>query len=189
MLWLLLGRARGSAGPGQALEAVALLCPALTLSLLVLLSQMENVKQGVDQKLVEGQEKLHQMWLNWNQKELQGTEANPAKLEVPAWGTHGMLRALTSLSMPLLDGLTCVECFPYPLLPFAAFRTHQHLLQEAHLDFLSWVWVLLLNCDMLDSDVSQPAKILSHISFTFSFIPVSLSPPYSPAWLLVTTSH
>lgn len=44
---------------------------------------METVKQGVDQKLVEGQEKLHQMWLNWNQKQLQGTEGDPAKPEVP----------------------------------------------------------------------------------------------------------
>ncbi|XP_047565310.1 perilipin-3 isoform X2 [Lutra lutra] len=58
----------------RAQEALVQLAQALSL--------MENVKQGVDQKLVEGQEKLHQMWLNWNQKELQGTEANPAKLEV-----------------------------------------------------------------------------------------------------------
>ncbi|KAM8764429.1 perilipin-3 isoform 2-T3 [Rhynchonycteris naso] len=46
------------------------------------LSLMETVKQGVDQKLVEGQEKLHQMWLNWNQKQLQGTDGDPAKPEV-----------------------------------------------------------------------------------------------------------
>ncbi|EPY78546.1 perilipin-3 [Camelus ferus] len=46
------------------------------------LSLMETVKQGVDQKLVEGQEKLHQMWLSWNQKRLQGAEENPAKPEV-----------------------------------------------------------------------------------------------------------
>ncbi|KAL2764193.1 perilipin-3 isoform 1, partial [Daubentonia madagascariensis] len=45
------------------------------------LSLMETVKQGVDQKLVEGQEKLHQMWLSWNQKQLQGTEKDPAKPE------------------------------------------------------------------------------------------------------------
>lgn len=46
------------------------------------LSLMETVKQGVDQKLVEGQEKLHQMWLSWNQKQLQGTEGDPGKPEV-----------------------------------------------------------------------------------------------------------
>ncbi|XP_037679853.1 perilipin-3 isoform X2 [Choloepus didactylus] len=45
------------------------------------LSLMETVKQGVDQKLVEGQEKLHQMWLSWNQKQLKGTETDPAKPE------------------------------------------------------------------------------------------------------------
>ncbi|XP_053754552.1 perilipin-3 isoform X2 [Panthera pardus] len=46
------------------------------------LSLMETVKHGVDQKLLDGQEKLHQMWLSWNQKELRGTEENPAKPEV-----------------------------------------------------------------------------------------------------------
>ncbi|XP_059950420.1 perilipin-3 isoform X2 [Mesoplodon densirostris] len=46
------------------------------------LSLMETVKQGVDQKLVEGQEKLHQMWLSWNQKQLQGPEEDAAKPEV-----------------------------------------------------------------------------------------------------------
>ncbi|XP_037361030.1 perilipin-3 [Talpa occidentalis] len=45
------------------------------------LSLMETVKQGVDQKLIEGQEKLHQMWLSWNQKELLGKEKDAAKPE------------------------------------------------------------------------------------------------------------
>lgn len=59
-------------------------CPASpSLSLLL---QMETVKQGVDQKLVEGQEKLHQMWLNWNKKQLPGTEEDPAQPEVPTAG-------------------------------------------------------------------------------------------------------
>lgn len=31
--------------------------------------QIENAKQGVDQKLRDGQEKLHQMWLEWSQKQ------------------------------------------------------------------------------------------------------------------------
>ncbi|XP_040317881.1 perilipin-3 isoform X2 [Herpailurus yagouaroundi] len=46
------------------------------------LSLMETVKHGVDQKLVDSREKLHQMWLSWNQKELRGTEENAAKPEV-----------------------------------------------------------------------------------------------------------
>lgn len=45
------------------------------------LSLMETVKQGVDQKLVESQEKLHQMWLSWNQKKLPGAEKDAAKPE------------------------------------------------------------------------------------------------------------
>lgn len=67
---------------------------------------MESVKQGVDQKLVEGQEKLHQMWLNWNQKQLQGTERSPAKPEVSVVGRGMVLGALTSLSTPVFDGPT-----------------------------------------------------------------------------------
>ncbi|XP_006896440.1 PREDICTED: perilipin-3 isoform X2 [Elephantulus edwardii] len=50
--------------------------------LLQALSLMETVKQGVDQKLVEGQEKLHQMWLSWKQKQIKESEENPAKPEV-----------------------------------------------------------------------------------------------------------
>lgn len=86
---------------------------------------METVKQGVDQKLVEGQEKLHQMWLSWNQKRLQGGEEDPAKPEVPtASGGHRVLRALTSLSPPPINRPTCLACFPQPHeLPLTAFRT------------------------------------------------------------------
>ncbi|XP_046493443.1 perilipin-3 isoform X1 [Equus quagga] len=56
------------------------------------LSLMETVKQGVDQKLVEGQEKLHQMWLNWNKKQLPGTEEDPAQPEQVESHTLAMLR-------------------------------------------------------------------------------------------------
>nr|KAF6349705.1 perilipin 3 [Myotis myotis] len=54
------------------------------------LSLMESVKLGMDQKLVEGQEKLHQMWLNWNQKQLQGTEQS---LEKPEAHRHRLREA------------------------------------------------------------------------------------------------
>ncbi|XP_070271974.1 perilipin-3 isoform X1 [Myotis yumanensis] len=56
------------------------------------LSLMESIKLGMDQKLVEGQEKLHQMWLNWNQKQLQGTEKSLAKPEQVESQTLTMLR-------------------------------------------------------------------------------------------------
>uniref|UniRef100_A0A8C3WYR9 Perilipin n=1 Tax=Catagonus wagneri TaxID=51154 RepID=A0A8C3WYR9_9CETA len=59
------------------------------------LSLMETVKQGVDQKLVEGQEKLHQMWLSWNQKRVQGLEEDPAKPEQVESQTLTMFRDIT----------------------------------------------------------------------------------------------
>lgn len=98
---------------------------SLTLSLFYSLTplQMETVKQGVDQKLVEGQEKLHQMWLNWNQKRLQGTEQTLAKPEVPAWGdTRGAWGPDMPLHASLPDGPTCPVYFPQPLLLLTAFR-------------------------------------------------------------------
>uniref|UniRef100_A0A8C6FVV8 Perilipin n=1 Tax=Moschus moschiferus TaxID=68415 RepID=A0A8C6FVV8_MOSMO len=56
---------------------------------------METVKQGVDQKLMEGQEKLHQMWLGWNQKRLQGPEEDAAKPEQVESQTLSMFRDIT----------------------------------------------------------------------------------------------
>ncbi|XP_065774068.1 perilipin-3 isoform X2 [Muntiacus reevesi] len=70
----------------RAQEALHQLTQTLTL--------METVKQGVDQKLVEGQEKLHQMWLGWNQKQLQGPEEDAAKPEVESQ-TLAMFRDIT----------------------------------------------------------------------------------------------
>ncbi|XP_043821155.1 perilipin-3 isoform X2 [Dromiciops gliroides] len=47
------------------------------------ISLIENVKQGGVQKLLDGQDKLHQMWLNWNQKELKDSgDASPAAAAV-----------------------------------------------------------------------------------------------------------
>ncbi|XP_027706790.1 perilipin-3 isoform X1 [Vombatus ursinus] len=46
------------------------------------ISLIENVKQGGVQKLLDGQDKLHQMWLNWNQKELKdSSDAKPEQVE------------------------------------------------------------------------------------------------------------
>ncbi|XP_038166679.1 perilipin-3 [Arvicola amphibius] len=59
------------------------------------LSLMESVKQGVDQRLGEGQEKLHQMWLSWNQKTRQDAEKDPAKPEQVEARALGMFRDIT----------------------------------------------------------------------------------------------
>lgn len=56
------------------------------------LSLMESVKHDVDQKLVEANEKLHQMWLHWYQKQRQGTEKSLAQPEQVEFQTLGMLR-------------------------------------------------------------------------------------------------
>ncbi|KAK2501489.1 hypothetical protein MC885_018708 [Smutsia gigantea] len=53
---------------------------------------METAKQGVDRKVVEGQEKLHQMWLGWNQRQRQGTEEDPAKPELVEFRALTMFR-------------------------------------------------------------------------------------------------
>lgn len=44
------------------------------LLLFSLLLQIEYVKQGVDQKLQDGQEKLHQMWLDWSKRQTGGSK-------------------------------------------------------------------------------------------------------------------
>ncbi|KAM5189844.1 perilipin-3 isoform 1-T2 [Callospermophilus lateralis] len=61
------------------------------------LSLMQSIKQGVDPKLVEGQERLHQMWLSWSQKEQgpQGPERDPAKPEQVELQALTMFRGIT----------------------------------------------------------------------------------------------
>lgn len=87
---------------------------------------MEAVKQGVDQKLVEGQEKLHQMWLSWNQKQLQGVEGDPGKPEVAVarGGARGGVPGSWLPPAPLcsMDRPTCRARFPRPRFPFTAFE-------------------------------------------------------------------
>ncbi|NXU91006.1 PLIN3 protein, partial [Xiphorhynchus elegans] len=49
------------------------------------LPQIEVLKQGFDQKLQEGQEKVHQMWLDWSRKSLKDSgdesSAEPEEME------------------------------------------------------------------------------------------------------------
>uniref|UniRef100_A0A8C8RY73 Perilipin n=1 Tax=Pelusios castaneus TaxID=367368 RepID=A0A8C8RY73_9SAUR len=56
---------------------------------------IEHAKQGVDQKLREGQEKLHQMWLEWSQKQpVQSKETSSVQPEVEIQAL-AMSRSLT----------------------------------------------------------------------------------------------
>ncbi|KAM5239316.1 perilipin-3 isoform 2-T2 [Ctenodactylus gundi] len=47
------------------------------------LGLMETVKQGVDRKLEESQEKLHRVWLSWNQRTPQGADCFEKDLAKP----------------------------------------------------------------------------------------------------------
>ncbi|XP_072457968.1 perilipin-3 isoform X2 [Notamacropus eugenii] len=58
------------------------------------ISLIENVKQGGVQKLLDGQDKLHQIWLNWSQKELKDSSDTAAKTEVES-RTLTMFRDVT----------------------------------------------------------------------------------------------
>ncbi|XP_068942892.1 perilipin-3 isoform X1 [Petaurus breviceps papuanus] len=59
------------------------------------ISLIENVKQGGVQKLLDGQDKLHQMWLNWNQKELKDSSDAASKPEQVESRTLTMFRDVT----------------------------------------------------------------------------------------------
>ncbi|NWQ83636.1 PLIN2 protein, partial [Columbina picui] len=67
---------------------------------------VEQLKQGMDQKLQGGQEKLQQMWLEWSKKQPGGDKVPPEPVES---GTLAMLQGLTqqlqSSCQPLVSSL------------------------------------------------------------------------------------
>lgn len=69
------------------------------------LSLMESVKQGVDQRLGEGQEKLQQMWLSWNQKTPQDAEKDPAKPEQVEARALSMVRDIAQQLQGTIEAL------------------------------------------------------------------------------------
>ncbi|XP_063147029.1 perilipin-3-like [Candoia aspera] len=71
---------------------------------------IEHVKQGVDQKLQSGQEKLHQMWLQWHQKESPQTKQKavpePQEIESQALEvSRGLTQQLQSATATLASNL------------------------------------------------------------------------------------
>ncbi|XP_048197889.1 perilipin-3 isoform X2 [Perognathus longimembris pacificus] len=86
-----LGRLRGAGQRAQ--DVLQQLAHALSL--------MEMTKQGVDQKLGEGQEKLRQMWLNWKKAETPNNEGkserdpDPTEAEQVESQALSMVRDLT----------------------------------------------------------------------------------------------
>uniref|UniRef100_A0A8C6XML7 Perilipin n=2 Tax=Elapinae TaxID=42168 RepID=A0A8C6XML7_NAJNA len=71
---------------------------------------IEYVKQGVDQKIQSGQEKLHQMWLQWHQKqapqETQKDAPKPQEIESQALEvSRGLTQQLQSATTTLVSNL------------------------------------------------------------------------------------
>ncbi|XP_026545980.1 perilipin-3-like [Notechis scutatus] len=71
---------------------------------------IEHVKQGVDQKIQSGQEKLHQMWLQWHQKQApevtQKEAPKPQEIESQALEvSRGLTQQLQSATTTLVSNL------------------------------------------------------------------------------------
>ncbi|NXP19945.1 PLIN3 protein, partial [Scytalopus superciliaris] len=70
------------------------------------LDLVEHLKQGVDQKLQGGQEKLQQMWLEWSQKQ-PGGDKDQVPSEAVESGTLAMLQGLTQQLQSSCQPLVC----------------------------------------------------------------------------------
>ncbi|XP_054985175.1 perilipin-3 isoform X1 [Sorex araneus] len=69
------------------------------------ISLVETAKQEAGQKLAEGQEKLHQMWLNWHKKQLPDADADAARPEQVETQTLAMFRDITGQLQATLGSL------------------------------------------------------------------------------------
>ncbi|NXP60496.1 PLIN3 protein, partial [Chloropsis cyanopogon] len=81
------------------------------------LPQIEAFKQGFNQKLQEGQEKLHQMWLDWSRKYLKESgDESPAEPEEMECLTLLMARRLTQqLQLTCSGVLAAIQGLPCSL--------------------------------------------------------------------------
>uniref|UniRef100_A0A8C5TYW5 Perilipin n=1 Tax=Malurus cyaneus samueli TaxID=2593467 RepID=A0A8C5TYW5_9PASS len=64
---------------------------------------IEAVKQEVGQKLLEGQEKLHQLWVDWSLTQPKGNQVRTARQ--PESRTLAMLRIITQQLQPVYENL------------------------------------------------------------------------------------
>ncbi|TFK00680.1 huntingtin-interacting protein 1-like [Platysternon megacephalum] len=75
---------------------------------------IEYVKQGVDQKLQDGQEKLHQMWLDWSKRQTGGSEdtdlVQPEQLESHALTMFQSI--IQQLQATCLTLMSSIQGFP-----------------------------------------------------------------------------
>ncbi|NXL59432.1 PLIN3 protein, partial [Chordeiles acutipennis] len=77
-----------------------------TLSRLQLAIQLiESVKQEVGQKLLDGQEKLHQLWVDWSLTQPKGNQVKTASQPEVESRTLAMLRIITQQLPPVYENL------------------------------------------------------------------------------------
>ncbi|NXB05273.1 PLIN3 protein, partial [Cnemophilus loriae] len=81
-------------------------CTQDTLSRLQLaIKLIESVKQEVGQKLLEGQEKLHQLWVDWSLTQPKGNQVRTACQPEVESRTLAMLRIITQQLQPTYESL------------------------------------------------------------------------------------
>ncbi|NXL98258.1 PLIN3 protein, partial [Tyrannus savana] len=74
---------------------------------------IESVKQGFGQKLLEGQEKLHQLWVNWCLTQPKGNQVQTACQPEVESRTLTMLRIITQQLQPVYENLkTSIQGLP-----------------------------------------------------------------------------
>ncbi|XP_074784008.1 perilipin-3-like [Athene noctua] len=77
-----------------------------TLSRLQLaINLIESVKQEVGQKLLDGQEKLHQLWVDWSLTQPKGNQVKTASQPEVESRTLAMLRIITQQLQPVYENL------------------------------------------------------------------------------------
>ncbi|XP_067414454.1 perilipin-3-like [Emydura macquarii macquarii] len=95
---------------------------------------IEHVKQGVDQKLHDGQEKLHQMWLEWSRRQSGGkADSDSAQPEVESRTLvmfHGITQQLQATCLTLMSN---VQGLPTSMQDKV--RQIRHSVEELHASF------------------------------------------------------
>ncbi|NXX23524.1 PLIN3 protein, partial [Podargus strigoides] len=69
------------------------------------LKLIESVKQEVGQKLLDGQEKLHQLWVDWSLTQPKGNQVKTASQPEVESRTLAMLRIITQQLQPVYENL------------------------------------------------------------------------------------
>uniref|UniRef100_K7FWZ4 Perilipin n=1 Tax=Pelodiscus sinensis TaxID=13735 RepID=K7FWZ4_PELSI len=95
---------------------------------------IESVKQGVDQKLHDGQEKLHRMWLEWSRRQSGGEGGSGAAQPEVESQTLVMFRGIThQLQATCLSLMANVQGLPTSVQDQA--RQLRHHVEELHASF------------------------------------------------------